>query len=316
VNRIHLFRFFVFVIFLGISDQFIGLLLKRLYSTTNYEDIAKIRYSCDSTNQQILIYGSSRAQHHYIPDTITKYTGLSCYNCGIGGQGLAFSYIQIAEMLKRQKPVLIILDVSPNIILDPESDEKLKMLMPFYYRDTIIQNILTNSSWIEKIKYYSAVYPYNGTILSIMKSILSLKSDRNKGYIPLYGRLSDESEWTDNSGNLIIPERQVILLNRIISSCKLNNVILKLVVSPIRKKHNSDDSILKQVRELAEQNGIEYLDFSIDKTFIMNNIFFKDNLHLNSDGATVFSIKLSDIILSDFTISDNSQLPTIYSKIK
>ena len=115
-------RILIFLLIVIIADRLIGFSLQKLYQNSNDLGIAKIRYTIDSTWQDVLIFGSSRAQHHYIPDTITSLTGLSTYNCGIGGQGLAFSFIQIHETLKRYKPKLIVLDLSPNIILDPLSE--------------------------------------------------------------------------------------------------------------------------------------------------------------------------------------------------
>jgi len=290
-------RFFRIVIFISIivtADVVIGEICKELYLNSNNLAIAKIRYTFDSSNQDILIYGSSRAEHHYVPDILTQQTGMSCYNCGIGGQGLAFSFIQIEEMLKRQKPKLIILDISPNILTDSKSDEKLNVLKPYFYRDTIIQHALTGVSEFEKLKYFSTVYPYNGSIISILTSFIYFKKDMYKGYLPLDGKLIPSSVKILNVvTQLKVPDRQIYYLNRIIKICKSTNVELKLVVSPIYLKNNTDDYILEQIRRIAASNKVDFIDFSTDAKFFKDAPFFKDNLHLNSEGATEFSNKLA-----------------------
>jgi len=278
------------------TDQLIGLSLEKLYDTSKYQEIAKIRYTIDSTKEDILIFGSSRAQHHYIPDTITKYTGMSAYNCGVGGQGLAFSYIQIHETLKRYKPKLIILDLSPNILFDPLSDQKLKVLLPYYNKDSVIENILTNGSLFEKFKFSFRIYPYNGTAFNIMRAYLHYNQDLYKGYIPLQGIIDTnaikEARYTHDQ-LLNFPNKQNAFINRIINECKQNNVGLIFVVSPIYATGKDEKKIIDNIKKLSACHSIEFENFSDDLEFKENRTFFKDSHHLNAKGASYFSEFLS-----------------------
>lgn len=122
----------IFLLFTFAADRIIGISLQALFSETRHRESAKIRYTLDSTYQDILIFGSSRAQQHYIPDTIFKNTGFSVYNCGIGGQGIPFSYIQIHETLKRYSPKIIILDIWPNLMRIKVFDNKINVTNQFH----------------------------------------------------------------------------------------------------------------------------------------------------------------------------------------
>lgn len=277
----------LFVLIIATSDFIIGKVLEKMYLTTHSKTIAKIQYTIDSTSQAILIYGSSRAQHHYIPDSITKNTGLSCYNCGIGGQGLAFTFCQITEMLKRHRPQVILLDISPNILIDSKSEEKLRILMPYYKRDTLIYNAITSNNMFEKLKYNSSIFPYNGNILPLLISFIHHDKDRDKGYIPLFGQL-DPSTIKNDTSTTGIRSIQLYYMNRIISIASIKNVKLILVVSPIYKKNPNDYKILAQIKEIANKNNLEYIDSSADSSLINVN-YFKDNLHLNTKGAALYS---------------------------
>lgn len=53
-----IFRFCIFIMALVITDQISGIVLKKLYKVTKSSTISKIRYTIDSTNQDILIFGS------------------------------------------------------------------------------------------------------------------------------------------------------------------------------------------------------------------------------------------------------------------
>lgn len=281
-------RLLIFLFVLFAADRIVGLALKSLYSNSNAPDIAKIRYTLNFTNQNILIFGSSRAQHHYIPDTIVKYTQHSVYNCGIGGQGLAFSYIQIHETLKRYTPKLIILDLSPNILFDSFSEQKLNILSPYHSNDSIISNILMKGSLIEKLKFTSGIYSYNGTIFNILYAYLHYRPNTRKGYIPLFGTIDPtkfiEEKYTDEQ-RFKLPKKQIYYLNKIIDICKTQKVKLFFVVSPIYKPSEEEKQMIDQLTNLSQKDTIEIIDYSIDINFINKRELFKDNLHLNNVGA-------------------------------
>lgn len=292
--RIKIFQFFAFVLIIISLDLILGKVLKKIYFKKPSYTNAKIAYTIDSASQAILIYGSSRAQHHYIPDTITKYTKLSCYNCGIGGQGLVFSYIQVSEMLKRHRPKVIILDISPNILLDSNSIEKLRILMPYYERGDQIQNIFNSLSYFERFKYYSFIYPYNGSILSIISSFVYHKKELNKGFIPLLGKLNQKSISVNDTRCAKINNIQLNYLDSIQKICKDGNVTLIFMVSPIYKKTYSDSTILSQIGNISKNYKNYFLDYSSDSLFYRNSNLFKDNLHLNVDGAALYSKIISN----------------------
>jgi hypothetical protein len=282
-----------FILILMIADLIVGTAIKKMYFTTSAKGIAKIRYTLDSISQSIIIYGSSRAVHHYIPDTISKYTGMSCYNSGVDGQGLAFSYIQITQMLKRHIPQVIILDISPNIILDTLSDEKLSILRPYIDRDTLIKNILINGSFYEKIKYFSSVYPYNGNILSLLVGLVYHNNDTLKGYVPIFGILDPKSINQDNVSDIKISKSQIYYLQQILKSCKTEKIKIFLVSSPIYRKNIYDNIVISEIKKIAEINYIGFLDYTSDSSFLNDRMLFKDNLHLNQNGAALFSKKIA-----------------------
>ena len=288
-------KLIIFLLVLISTDKIGGLMMKHFYNTSNSVDIAKIRYSMDSTTQDILIFGSSRAQHHYIPDSISKYTKLSVYNCGIGGQGIGFSYIQIHETLKRYKPKLIILDLAPNILLDPLTDQKLKVLLPYHKRDEIIGNELTKESLIEKSKFLSEIYPYNGTAFSIVSSYIYYRPDNASGYISIQGKidtllLSQNTEILKK--DIEIPIKQINYLERIIKECKDKRIKLLFSISPMFRPNSIDIQIINQLKSLASLNSISMSDFSKDVEFFNHQDLFKDNLHLNKNGAAKYSINI------------------------
>ena len=74
------------------GDWAMGRWLRHIYEHTHCDEIGRLNYISDSVTADIVVLGSSRALHHYVPSTITDSTGLSCYNCGFENEGIVFHY--------------------------------------------------------------------------------------------------------------------------------------------------------------------------------------------------------------------------------
>lgn len=298
----HIIRILLFILLFFSIDLIIGQIGKKLYFKSNFPLYLKIRYTINNASEKILIYGSSRAQHHYIPANITRHTGLSCFNCGTGGQGLAFSYIQITEMLKRSKPDLVLLDISPNLMIDDNSLTKVKVLMPYYRSSETVKEIIDSSSEYENIKNISASYAYNSSIINILSGLFNPDSIAARGYIPL-GETESQSSWTlvADSNQLSKSQlkdfnQQFGYLKQIAGICKASNVPLLIVISPIYVISVSESQVIEKLSTFAQSKSIHFADFSSAFSTPENQKFFHDNLHLNPLGAAAFSTKLGDAI--------------------
>lgn len=294
---IKIFRISFFILFIISADRIVGKILARSYQHSSDITISKVRYTFKETNEDILTFGSSRAQHHYVSDTISKITGYSVFNCGLGGQGIAFSFIQISETLKRYKPLILLLDVSPNILLDKNSDQKLKILGPYYHDDKLISTTLNKSSRFERLKYSLGIYPYNSMLYDLLLSFVYNPNVSIKGYIPITGTIDATMIEVDDARNIRdIPSKQVGYLKEIIKICKEEKAELWILISPIYKISPGDLNIINDLRILSKQYSIHFLDFSQDYNFSDYRLF-KDNLHLNLYGASKYSKMVSDSLV-------------------
>jgi hypothetical protein len=278
-------------------DRIIGKACEVIYHNSQYLTYAKLRYTLEETNQDILILGSSRASNQFDSRVFERNTGLSTYNCGFGGQGLQFSYIQLCESVKRYKPKLVVLDLSPNILMDPGSKDKLKALLPYYKYDTLIFNALTYNDKIEKVKLMSAIYPYNSTIGSLIRGLTMEFTDSLKGYDPISSNFDTAGIFNkvNEEYNLAeIPAAKFADLNNIINACLINEIQLIIVVCPIFQRNKNLDEMIEQIRHVCTANRkILFVDYSKSQIFENKPGLFYDNLHLNDTGSEIFSDSLS-----------------------
>lgn len=291
-------KIFVFIFIVIFFDKIGGIVCEKLYAKSKDYNIHRLRYTLDSTKQDILIFGSSRAQYHFIPSIINNTTGLTSYNCGFAGQGLLFSYIQLHESLKRYKPRLVVLEVSPNILIDPESQRKLKILTPFHKKDPVIFNALTDGEVFEKVKLLSSIYPYNSTIASLITGRYKTDLDTLNGFIPLEGKI--DTIGLINEMNRSFPttselSEKLNVLKQFITLCNNNNIKIAIVVTPVYQSNTNLDAMTKDIESSCQGfKNLYFLNYSKLDTTFQHITYFKDKLHLNYEGAKIFSAIVSE----------------------
>jgi hypothetical protein len=96
----------------------------------------------------------------------------------------------------------------------------------------------------------------------------------------------------DSNGSYTIDPNKEKALLMIINDCKSNGIRLLLVNSPafIKLIPRSDANPIMQI---AKNHKVEYLDFSSDPTYLNNNNYYFDPMHLNETGAKLFSETLA-----------------------
>jgi len=289
-------RFFlrlVLILFLIlIIDRGIGMILSHYYFHQHHGGESKITFTIDSTVADVVIFGSSRANHHYVPEIFENRLHYSCFNAGADGNHLLYSYALFKTIVKRYSPKLIIFDIRPyelgNIV--PEYD-RLSILLPYYQKYPEIRHVIELRGPFEKFKHISYIYPYNSLIFQILRGNLGFSKSEGpelKGYIPLNKTMKPEKKGTWDICDIPIDKNKVNLVEDIISTCKKKNIDLIFVHSPIWViMHKSYcHNILS---DICSENGVRYIDMSNDSTFINKPAYFEDISHLNDKGARIFS---------------------------
>jgi hypothetical protein len=287
VNLVFLFL----IVFL--FDRAGGAILRHFYFSQTSGLGYRTTYSIDSTNADILVFGSSRANHHYVPEVFEDSLKMSFYNTGRDGNFLLYNYAIFKAILTRHSPKIIIMDINPDeLYFNQESYDRLSSLLPYYKNHPEIRDIVELRSPFEKYKLLSVIYPFNSGLLTIGVGNLefnkSRKGDR-KGYVPLYNQMNDTVLVAANQENKTgIDSAKVEIIKKIAIACKAKDIKLYFVQSPMFVKNIQIHSY-RVLKETIEPYHAETIDLSADSLFLNNPSYFQDRGHLNNEGATVFS---------------------------
>lgn len=134
-----------------ILDISIGSVLRYYYFKQESSSQYRTTYSIEKTKADILIFGSSRANHHYNPDVFDNRMNLSYYNVGRDGNFIFYHYAVLKGVLKRYSPKIVILDfIHGEFRQNQDSYDRLSSLLPYYRSHSEMRSIINLKSKYEK----------------------------------------------------------------------------------------------------------------------------------------------------------------------
>ena len=246
-----------------------------------------ILHKCDD---DILIFGSSRAIHHYNPQILTDSLGFSCYNCGQDGNGIVMFYGWWQIIKNRYLPKCIIYDVNPSFdLVTGEDNHKFLGWLRSEYDNDSIKKIFEDIDKTEKFKMLSMMYRYNSKFLQhITDYIHPIFSIKDNGFLPLSGEMDKmKIKSSSKSETIIFDSLKIRYLEDLTIDAKRNGVTIIFAASPIW--YGIDKNELIPLKDICKKYNVRFLDFSNDPKYVHNNGYFKDGTHLNAKGADEFT---------------------------
>jgi len=254
-------------------------------------------YVCEKATEDIIIMGSSRASHHYVPEIISEKLGMSCFNAGQDGNGIILQYGRWKMLSERYLPRMIIYDINPSFdFLENDNMAYVDRLKPFA-GDGEVSSYVAELFPMERLKLLSQMYRYNYKFIEMLSDYG--RNIPNNGYLPLHGLIRQEVVDGYETGTADIKEYDEVklqYLDVLASECKEKGINLVFVVSPYYGGGLYDINTFARVKRIAEEHNATFLYFNT-ADYDFNPEYFKDSHHLNDNGATQFSKDLADKLM-------------------
>lgn len=256
----------------------------------------KITYVLNESDEDILVFGSSRTEHHYIPSIISDSLGLTSFNAGNAMHEIYANHTLFKLTTERYSPKIVILDIF-QIFLTQERMWSYRYVNDYYF--------LYNKYDIVK-KNIDLFWPYAPIIMQIysyknrelIMHVLQGKPDYSsqiKGYNPQTKVMSKTQvihPYTEDYVTLCA--EKLLLIDDIITTCKEKDIELIFVMSPMY--HTLvENSVIYQFEEYLNERDVPFLNY-VNYDALMHTKYFRDPTHLNDAGAQIFtSAVISDI---------------------
>lgn len=287
---LHILLFFAVVACL---DYGWGKVMDYMSINANSGDAKALHVLCMDSEYDVLIMGSSRAHHHYDDKLLSDSLGLSVYNTGVDGNGVILMYGLWKLISQRYVPKLIIYDVEPAFDLmvytdDDNNRRYLSKLKP-YFHESCIDSIFRRVSTMEELKNYSGFFRYNTDFFNVIKGYISHTKTPQYGYLPIVGKMKDGNR-TVKTDNINIDSTKISFLRDLAKEVREKGGQIVFVASP--KYRVASSKAYEAVEIIAEEIGVPFWDYYTEESF-QNYEYFKEPMHLNDEGAKVFTLQIA-----------------------
>jgi len=289
---------FIISILMGILllDTAFGLGMDYLSSKAKGGDTFNNHYINKCLNDSIVVFGSSRANHHYDTSILEEEFGITAYNAGIDGNGIILAYAFLNNILARgEKPHIVIYDLLPDFDLYDNADRQaaLNKIRP-YYNASGMKEIIDDIDDKEYFKLHLASYRYNSIFIQIISDAISPRQTVVKGYKPLDGSITDKFISNEDDASRPVDPVKVKYLRRFIGLCEKENIKCVFVTSPYYHKVKDTQLYRRLLKEHSSKHDLLYLNFINDSSFTGQDSLFVDPSHMNRLGAGKFTRLLID----------------------
>lgn len=280
-------KLLVFALLFIAIDQAIGAGFSTLIAKARGGDTGKNNEIADRTTASVILFGSSRCDHHYDPRIIADSLGMTCYNAGRDGNGILLMYPYYRMLSSRYQPRLVIYDLSGFDVAEDDHTKYLEWLRQFYGR-AFVDSMVWDINPDERYKMLCRSYRFNGKGLQLIGDAIHPMQQDILGYKPLYGTIPYEPTPIPAEGQKPIDPFKEKYLIRLIQDCKRNGTRLIFTFSPSYGQtwHSPYHDAL---RRLFRRYHVPFLYHQNDKRFVMNRRYFKDSSHLNHVGAEAYT---------------------------
>lgn len=289
------------LILLVVADRLLGKIIEHYFFTEQQGDSAVTTHGVLHANEDILIFGSSRASHHYIPELISQKTGLSCYNLGRDGMKLKYYEALLKAVLSYHIPKIVILDLDlTDFEIGNDEEQRLTtVFMPYINRSKKVHDLIYTESKKEfSLANISSLYRVNSLPISILQHHLEIGQKQFNGYEPLIGSMPkiERVRYIENKTYKESADKLAAFEN-FVKETQAKKIKLYVLISPGMK--------------ILKYNGIKTADSILSKydlrTYNYSELFepdaydiFYDGTHLNENGAKAFT---STVIAAHFNNS-------------
>ena len=283
-------KIIIFFLIIAAIDQITGRIIKYIDKNSQYGDSFTREYITARCTEDIIIMGSSRGNHHYVPQIISDSLKLSCFNCSYDALGILNMYGRYLLMTRTHTPKVLIYDIFTRFDIYDDRKDHLSSLdgIKQYANNPQVMSIFDDVTPMEHYKLQSRLYQYNTKLFYMLSEIKAKWAPSKLGYTPLEGTMVHQpkpysAEYTNQEPDSV----KLKYMRKLIHVAQSKGTKVILCISP--RYGATPNSDLDPIIKLAKEEQVPLLNHYTDKRFTTKKEYFKDSFHLNHTGATAYT---------------------------
>lgn len=283
-----------FILMMFVADLAFGYVGRYLQTNAKGGATGRNEFICRKMDSDVLLFGSSRCTHHYVPAIIRDSLGLSCYNAGTDGNGIILFYAKWKILSSRYTPKMIIYDIQESYDLLQGDNTKYLGDMRTYYEMPGVDSVMWSVDNMEKYKMYSWMYRYNSIWLQMISDNVRPLSSDEMGFIGIDGTMAYDPGEHHYPDEVVYDPLKLYYLEQLVLECREKNVTLVFCLSPMYKAGKSD--LFSPLETLCRKYHVPLFNYYSDVRFSEKCDYFYDSVHMNRKGAMKFSSEIASQI--------------------
>lgn len=279
-------------------------------------------YGLPKNSVDVLLFGTSHMVGTISPMDLWSEYGITSFNAGLNEQTIPSTYFEMREILKVQRPKIIVLEI--------------------YY---IIQKEMITSAGKERFHWFVDNVPFSSGVSEAIQTVME-EEDKTEYYLNFYSfhnrwkslAQNDFQPWLSNTrwnrgGDVAFymkhsvqnepsivsqyetktpPEIPLEYIYKIISLCRENGIQLIFVTQPFSASDNNQ-KMFNYIGAVAEEENIPYINFF----YFFNEIGFDfaedmaDGEHVNYFGNQKLTSYLGEYLQTTYHLEDHRNDPKI-----
>lgn len=231
-------------------------------------------YDLPEDSLDVLFFGSSHMNCSVSPMQLYNEHGIASFNCAIGDQAIPSSYYTMKEMLRIQKPKVIVLEtfyMGVDEKVGKGGDARLHWLTDNIPQSSNRREMIENlpGEDVDASEYHIPFLRFHSRWKSL--SAYDLNPDyqpylRGANLVTGYKRFNSDVFASVPREDYLEPSELVLeYLDKIIALCEENDVQLVFMAAPFKADYDSGEKekaqYMNYTYKISEETGIPYVDF-------------------------------------------------------
>jgi hypothetical protein len=296
-------RFFKHIIFFGLLFFIIekGLFF-FIQNAPNKEYDKRLEFVLQGKMEKdIIIIGSSRGVNNISAKQMEDETGLSTYNLSYRGSNVIFHQFILETLLlynKKPQKVLLVIDDEYEFLMDHSLHFRFDRLYPLKNYSYINNKLIDSKkkSYVSKFLYAAKIDREDFSLKPKRVDPINLMTSHGSKLLPK--KENNDLEFINVSKNyntLQEESSKIRSFKAIKEMCSSKGIDLYFVFTPDFKSFN--DSFLKRFEKLVKKKEHLIVYDTLDKRY-KDYTIFRDQTHMCSEGAAIFTSELSQFMKS------------------
>lgn len=280
-------------------------------------------YNLKTNSVDVVSLGSSMTICSFSPMDLYRDYGICAYNAGGERQPVMDSYLILNELLKRQRPQIVLLEVF-GLYYDSGEEFFRKSFDGLKWSDEkrqVLNDLSSNYLDDSKLSYIFPIMKFHNRFREINKTDFTEASREDyyqlfRGYALITGKYSPDQPMVpmqlDEAAYEEPREQALEYFYKIIKICRENNVELVLYKTPVGGNTpvggDWQAARYNAVKNLAEENELPYIDFNLQEVMMESRLDFTvdqaDAAHQNSSGAVKLTKYLGRYLHENYDLPD------------